>query len=138
MTRTNILNIIADRHRLTNYLEIGVQNVRNNFNKIICPNKVGVDPAVDHAHVHKVTSNEFFLHNKHIYDLIFIDGLHELDRVRMDFLNSLRFLSDRGFIVIHDTLPDNELSTLVPRQTRVWYGDIYKFVFELKIGRAHV
>lgn len=131
MTRTQILNLLADSKRLYKYLEIGVQNPRNNFNKIRCPVKYGVDPAVDNAMVYPVTSNEFFRNNKETFDLIFIDGLHELDQVRMDFYNALNCLSDRGYIVLHDTLPDAEERTLVPRQTQVWYGDVYKFVFEL-------
>lgn len=131
MTRTHILNYLADRRGFKTYLEIGVQNVRNNFRRIICPFKIGVDPAVDDINVHMVTSDEFFKNNTRQFDLIFIDGLHEYDQVKKDFENALNCLSQGGVIMFHDTLPEEEKTTLVPRQTKVWHGDVYKYILEL-------
>lgn len=131
MTRTHILNYLADNKRYKTYLEIGVQNVRNNFKRIICDYKVGVDPAVDDINVHAVPSDIFFEHNTRKFDLIFIDGLHEYDQVKRDFENALKCLSPNGIIMLHDTLPDNERATLVPRQTKIWYGDVYRLVLDL-------
>lgn len=131
MTRTHILNYIADRRGMRSYLEIGVQNVRNNFKRIICPYKLGVDPAVDDINVHAVTSDVFFANNTRMFDLIFIDGLHEYDQVKKDFENSLKFLNPGGVIMFHDTLPDQEVMTLVPRQTKQWYGDVYRYILEM-------
>lgn len=121
-----------------------MQNPANNFDKIKCGGlKHGVDPALDSemntivgfAGDKGFTSDEFFsaMPEMHpIYDLIFIDGLHHADQVKRDFENSLRCLSDKGFIVIHDVLPENEQGTLVPRQTKQWWGDVYKWAMTLR------
>lgn len=71
------------------------------------------------------------------FDLIFIDGLHTAEQVQKDFENSLKILSHRGFIVLHDCNPLKEEHTIVPRPTPTghWHGDVYKFASEL--GRVH-
>ena len=43
---TQLLNVLIKKHNLKSYLEIGVQNPANNFDKIECDSKVGVDPEV--------------------------------------------------------------------------------------------
>ena len=130
---TQLLNWLIERNSLTSYLEIGVQYPKNNFNKINCEFKVGVDPDVkDCDSVYEGTSDEYFAgYPDRSYDLIFIDGLHTADQVKRDFENSLRCLNDNGFIVIHDTCPANEEGTFVPRETRRWWGDVYKFAMSL-------
>lgn len=134
-THTQLLNALIEKYNLKSYLEIGVQNTANNFDKIKLPvgMKVGVDPDVkDCDSVYEGTSDEYFNgYPDRVYDLIFIDGLHHADQVKRDFENSLRCLSDNGFIVIHDVLPDNEEGTKVPRETKVWWGDVYKFAMTL-------
>lgn len=137
MTRTHILNYLADRRGLRRYLEVGVQNTRNNFRRIICPIKIGVDPAVDDVNIWQMTSDEFFANNKDQFDLIFIDGLHEYDQVRKDLINALSVLSSNGLIMLHDTLPQDEITTLVPRQTKIWHGDVYRLVLDMA-GMADV
>ncbi len=131
---TQLLQALIDKYGLKSYLEIGVQNPANNFDKIVCKIKQGVDPEVkDTPHIFKLSSDFFFklqldnLSERIKFDLIFIDGLHHADQCKRDFENSLRCLSDNGFIVIHDVLPENEEGTLVPRQTKMWWGDVYKW-----------
>lgn len=135
---TELLNALIAKYNLKSYLEIGVQNPANNFDKIKCERKVGVDPAFNQPDViYPITSDEFFssycLDTKigTGFDLIFIDGLHHADQVKRDFENSLRCLSDNGFIVIHDVLPENEEGAKVPRNTKQWWGDVYKFAMTL-------
>lgn len=134
---TQLLNALIQKHNLKSYLEIGVQHPPNNFDLIRCDYKSGVDPAIkDNPYISTKTSDEYFEWNKirgFKWDLIFIDGLHHADQVKRDFENSLRCLSDNGFIVIHDCLPENEEGTLVPRQTKIWWGDVYKFIFNLNM-----
>ena len=109
-----------------------MQNPVNNFDRIRCEYKTGVDPEVTAPFVHNATSDEYFDSAfTEEFDLIFIDGLHHADQVKRDFENSLRCLSDKGFIVIHDVLPENEQGTLVPRQTKQWWGDVYKWAMTL-------
>lgn len=136
-THTQLLNALAAKYTLNNYLEIGVQSKQQNFNKIICQNKTGVDPAVLDKGVLRMTSDDYFdaistNNPPPMFDLVFIDGLHHADQVKRDFENSLRFLSDTGFIVIHDVLPENEEGTRVPRETKQWWGDVYKWAMTIK------
>lgn len=155
---TQLLNALIEKHGLTTYLELGVQNPANNFWKITGKSlqfKEGVDPdpkipehtgdvisrklsveefdAACLTAIYTMTSDEYFAKfTKDTFDLIFIDGLHHADQVKRDFENSLRCLSDNGFILIHDVLPENEAGTIVPRQTKVWWGDVYKWAMTVR------
>lgn len=153
---TNLLNALIEKYSLNSYLELGINNPANNFDLISIngvgayPKKVAVDPAYTGwpfltGHFQNMTSDEFF--KMHIvdsttkcgecyeftekFDLIFIDGLHTAYQVKRDFENSLNCLSDNGFILIHDVLPENEAGTKVPRETRIWWGDVYKFAMTI-------
>lgn len=42
------------------------------------------------------------------FDVIFIDGLHLADQVDRDIINSLNYIKDDGFIVLHDCNPPTE------------------------------
>lgn len=145
-TRTGLLNFLAERYSLQRYLEIGVQNPAQNFNKIKCPYKVSVDPDPAAGATFCMTSDEFF----HRYwtdqqwleenelpgwspDLVFIDGLHTAEQVKQDFKNALRVLSPWGIIILHDCNPLKEEHTIVPRPTPTghWNGDVYRFAASL-------
>lgn len=128
---TQLLNALIERHNLKSYLEIGVQNTANNFDKIKAVSKIGVDPGCIDTKIHQITSDKFFELGHPCFDLIFIDGLHTADQVKRDFENSLQCLNDNGFIVIHDVLPENEAGTKVPRETKQWWGDVYKWAMSL-------
>ena len=43
---TQLLNALIEKYNLKSYLEIGVQNPTNNFDKVNCKEKWGVDPDV--------------------------------------------------------------------------------------------
>jgi hypothetical protein len=150
-TRTDLLNHLAEKYNLQHYLEIGVQNPDQNFNKIKIRAKQSVDPNPDAMAIWCETSDEFFEHWKPVitldvtckdsggkkeymrrdqrFDLIFIDGLHTAEQVKKDFENALKILSPNGFIVLHDTSPETYERTIVPRPTPSgpWNGDVYKF-----------
>ncbi len=139
---TQLLNWLIDKYKFKSYLEIGVQSVKQNFDKVKAPFKLGVDPEVTAKGVLRLSSDEFFCYVKGFqpiqgeavktYDLIFIDGLHHADQVQRDFENSLKCLNEGGRIVIHDTLPEHEETTHVPRDSKQWHGDVYKFAMELQ------
>lgn len=149
--RTDLLNHLATKHNLTRYLEIGVQNPTQNFDKIICEHKVSVDPDSNAHATFCMTSDEFFENNNYglidvtikdsrhqefidqRFDLIFIDGLHTAEQVKKDFENSLKVLSPNGFIVLHDCNPQEEEHTIVPRPTQTgnWHGNVFQFAWRL-------
>lgn len=138
-TRTDLLNFLIEKHGLKSYLEIGLQDAAQNFDKIKCDYKVSVDPDPK-AKARFCCTSDFYFEGRKQYnnnvskiDLIFIDGLHTAGQVRKDFENALKILSPKGFIVLHDCNPLKEEHTIVPRQnpTGHWHGDVYKFAAAL-------
>ena len=68
-----------------------------------------------------------------VFDVIFIDGLHEHSQVRKDALNSLDCIDENGWIAFHDFLPANYLEQHLPRLGNgwPWTGDCWKLAYEL-------
>ncbi len=137
---TQLINALIEKYSLKSYLELGVNVPAYNFSQIKCESKVGVDPCLSttynvNSFLVGCTSDYFFETQKDRYfdkvDLVFIDGDHAAEQVEKDFENSLKCLSEKGFIVIHDVLPENEQGTLIPRQTRKWWGTVYKFAMNI-------
>lgn len=155
MKRTDIINHLAKKINAKTYLEIGVRDHTQNFDKITIQYKVGVDPCVegfDREPTYKLTSDDFFAQNTETFDIIFIDGLHEALQVERDILNSLDFLNEGGFIVCHDMNPiiyERQLSRHNPKyhewffrekekgnhECSLWNGDCWKAFVKLKIYR---
>lgn len=119
--RTDIINFLLGSigKQQTNYLEIGVRNPANNFDKIKSSTKYSVDPGVEFKENpvdFKLTSDEFFdqvragkiLTPQIRFDVIFVDGLHTADQTDRDIQNSLDFITDNGFIILHDCNPPTE------------------------------
>jgi hypothetical protein len=118
--RSDIINfLLSSRPGDTQYLEIGVRDPADNFNKVVADVKYSVDPGLEYRENpvdFKVTSDEFFslLSSNEIlssdirFDLIFIDGLHLAEQVNRDITNALKYIKDDGFIVLHDCNPPTE------------------------------
>ena len=68
-------------------------DVNKRFEKYILENKIQLC---------RKTSDEFFLENKSIFDLIYIDGNHLFEFVKKDIENSLKFINNDGLIVLDD------------------------------------
>ncbi len=51
---------------------------------------------------YKITSNEFFKKNHLNFDLIYLDGDHSSDQVKIDLINSWNALKSGGFLVLDD------------------------------------
>ena len=49
-----------------------------------------------------MNSNEFFLSNSKKYDLIFVDGDHSSDQVKIDIENSWKVLNKGGYLILDD------------------------------------
>jgi hypothetical protein len=126
---TDILNAVAKRFQYQDYLEIGICNPDDCFNTIICPNKTGVDPAVRGNNIHSQTSDDYFAEYHEKFDLIFVDGLHEDNRVFRDITNSLERLNPGGMILAHDCLPESDNDLL---------GSCYKAIMRLRMTRDDI
>lgn len=135
--RYDIINRYISEHNLSSYLEIGFFDGFC-FDRINCQNKIAVDPnpLVKRDNVIVKTSDSYFeeLNDNTKFDFIFIDGLHHSDQVDNDITNSLRHLSEHGFIMLHDTNPLTELAQVVPRKTKVWNGDVWKSVVKFRVN----
>ncbi|MEO8770336.1 MAG: class I SAM-dependent methyltransferase [Ferruginibacter sp.] len=118
--RYDVINFLSGKINAQNYLEIGVRNPDDNFNLINIKNKYAVDPGFEFESNpvdFKLTSDDFFLQlsenklsivNDIKFDIIFIDGLHLAYQVEKDIFNSIQFLSENGFVVLHDCSPPTE------------------------------
>jgi hypothetical protein len=72
------------------------------------------------------------------FDIIFIDGDHSARQVEKDIVNSMSVLNNGGFIVLHDCNPKEEWQQLVPRQHKVWYGDVWRAFVGFRIHYPQV
>lgn len=110
------------------YLEIGCYN-NTLFDSVASLKKTGVDPSK--GGTHRMTSDDFFSINKEIFDVIFIDGLHEYFQVYNDAINALKAIKVGGYIAFHDFLPGNWKEEHVPRISSHWNGDCWKLASQL-------
>jgi hypothetical protein len=118
--RYDIINFLLQQfNRESTYLEIGVRNPSDNFEKIKSTYKYSVDPGLEFKENpvdFRMTSDDFFYNLKNneiltqniLFDVIFIDGLHLAEQVDRDIMNSLQFIKEDGFIVLHDCNPPTE------------------------------
>ena len=140
-SRFSIINKFSTKY--TDYLEIGVEYGQT-FQSVNIKNKTGVDPdpKTDDNRIVKKTSDEFFIDNKKMFDVIFIDGMHQAEYVLRDFNNSVKCLNNGGLIFIDDVLPINEREqNKIPikhayengilKYREPWTGDVWKFIYYL-------
>lgn len=129
MKRWELIQYIIDKKGFKSYLEIGVRK-NETIGKIVCEHKDGVDPNGQGNY--KMKSDKFFLQNKNVYDIIFIDGLHIDEQVTRDIKNSLDCLSKGGIIVMHDCNPKTVLHQQVPRVQKAWNGTVWRAYVRLR------
>jgi hypothetical protein len=157
----SFLNQIIAEKEYKSYLEIGVDHPDNNFNRIKCERKVGVDPYNDDTGCHawdkankealiakidpkatfyRLTSDEFFnlIPENKKFDLIYIDGLHLEEQVDKDIKNALRFVSPNGMIILDDVPPANEYEEKTPPDPgQPWCGTVWRSFAKLRMGYYH-
>ena len=142
MKRYDIINTMIKKYNYVNYLEIGVRDPSQCFDKIIAEHKDGVDPEPLGNNVnYPITSDQFFelIKDEDIkYDIIFIDGLHLMEQVDKDIENSLKHLTDNGVIVMHDCNPPTEFyqreNYEVDGQFPPWNGTVWKSFAKLRLN----
>jgi hypothetical protein len=132
--RWDVINYLIDQNKYKNYLEIGVQDYYSNCDKIKAEYKFAVDPAPRNKCDFVGTSDEYFksIDDDIMFDIIFIDGLHQSDQVLKDIENSLHHLSEGGTVVVHDCLPTAEYQQFREDTGREWTGDVWKAIAKLK------
>lgn len=130
---SEVINYIIEKKGYKSYLEIGIHNRAGNFDKVKCKFKIGVDPDPRCMANFQGTSDEFFYAYGMNFDIIFIDGLHTWQQVQKDLLNAIQFTHTDCTILLHDTAPQSEKFTHVPRDVKGrWNGDCYKMLPMLK------
>jgi hypothetical protein len=125
------------------YLEIGVE-YGYTFNNIVSQYKIGIDPdpKLSNFFVKKMTSDDFFDKNTEIFDIIFIDGMHQVRFVMNDINNSIKSLTVNGKIFVDDILPltyEEQLSVPVNgyyendvlKYSTSWTGDVWKVIYHI-------
>ena len=125
--RNDLINYLINLYDYKSYLEIGVAE-GGNFVQIDCEKKIGVDPYDAYPEItFMMPSDEFFNNNTDMFDIIFIDGLHQKTQVIKDIENSLKFLNPKGTIVMHDCLPYSEASQMEePWSAPIWLGNVWE------------
>ena len=152
MYRYDIINKIIEENNFKNYLEIGVCNPQDCFDKIICESKDGIDPGVEFTPnpvKYRMTSDEFFhllesnnldKHPDFNWDVIFIDGLHISNQVMKDIINSLNHLSWNGYILLHDCNPPTihmaREDYKVNGEYQPWNGTVWKALYWIRSHRG--
>lgn len=133
MMRWDVINLLIQRYGFQSYLEIGSGDGLC-FDQIQCPKKVGVDP--NHKSTFRVTSNRFFHYAIwDRFDLVFIDGDHTSTQVQRDLMGALECLNLGGIVVVHDTLPTEEIHQVVPQAPGIiaWTGDAWRAVATMRM-----
>lgn len=153
--RHELINKLIEENGFKKYLEIGIDNPDNCFNKVVCEKKIGVDPYSDTLETHiwtlknrddlkekigeewyEMTSDEFFKKKRNKFDIIFIDGLHMEEQIDRDIENSLSRLNKGGMILLHDMLPrTKEVQTYDPQPGVPWMGNGYRSFWKLRMER---
>ena len=131
--RFDIANLLISKFNYTTYLEIGCYK-KKCFDEIVIQEKICIDPVCKYNANFRPnlvpafvgTSDEFFEKNKKTFDIIFIDGLHLHEQVKIDIENSLLCLNKNGSILVHDINPLKEIYQYRERCQHTWNGDVWK------------
>jgi len=135
------------------YLEIGVAD-GTTLEAVRAGDKEGVDPwpvfntrrLPTGVTFHRTFSDRFFEESARQFDAVLLDGLHEFGQTYRDLCNALGHLSSRGFVILDDTVPADDVSALpnqedaiqLARQRgltfpRPWMGDVFRVVHAISI-----
>jgi len=137
--RYEVINFVSSSDN--NYLQIGIDDIET-FENTHFINKKGIHElnCYDNKHIIVSNSNDYFKNYSHLYDIIFIDGLHHCQQIITDFNNSINNLNKNGTIILDDIIPfhhdeqmkmpisytytNNSLISNVP-----WTGEVWKVAY---------
>jgi glycosyltransferase involved in cell wall biosynthesis len=128
------------------YLEIGIARGLSLSYARPPTRVIGVDPEPTvnaplkaETHIFCETSDVFFaerrlaqLLNNRPLGLAFIDGLHVFQQSLKDFMHVEAVCGPRSVVLIHDTVPLDEVTQRPDRQKQFYTGDVWKTVLCLK------
>ena len=128
------------------YLEIGIARGLSLSFARPPTRAIGVDPKpminvpfVAETHIFCETSDDFFAKGRlasllagRPLSLALIDGEHVFAQSLKDFMHVETFCGERSTVLIHDTVPLNEVTQRPGRQRRFYTGDVWKTVVCLK------
>ncbi len=137
--------VLARIHRILeprSYVEIGVASGATLALARPPTLTIGIDPQPTirrrlpvPARVYQLSSDTFFeqvdlgvLLSGEMLDLGFIDGLHTFEQTLRDFVNIEAFMGPHSVLVLHDCLPLDERTSVVPRRTSFWSGDSWRLI----------
>ena len=107
---------------------------------------IGIDPqprynggSVENLILVQNTSDQFFEEGKAEgllagsgFDLAFIDGSHAFAQGLRDFIHLEQYAAPDAMIVLHDTLPLDEVTSGPNRMTTFYSGDVWKLLWTLR------
>ena len=134
----SLLKKIHSRLKPQKYIEIGIYHGES----LVLANKktecIGVDPNPKirtnlnkNTKIFKMTSDDYFAQYSDSIrpvDLAFIDGMHLFEFVLRDFINLEKVCTPSSIIMMHDTMPKDELTSTRVMSANFWTGDVYKII----------
>ena len=156
-----IILAIIEKMKAKSYLEIGVLKGDCFFTQKV-KHKIAVDLEFKISRLkiivyslknkfYEMPSDEFFIRKakiltKYGLDIAFIDGLHTYEQSLKDVLNSLKYLNNNGYIILHDCYPQNKLQANLTKSEKHfknlnspksgWSGDVWKTIAHLRSTRT--
>jgi len=127
--RSTVITYLRERYNFKSYLEIGCGNnaTFERLAPLFSDGAVGVDPYS--GGTVRLTSDAFFATNTQMFDIIFVDGLHDAVQVLKDVDNALKVLTPGGVILIHDCHPHIESYQLHMNDPNLnmnlWTGNVW-------------
>ena len=165
MDRITLIQNLINKKRYRRYLEIGTYKGVS-FLPIRCRKKIAVDPFFKVRRKEKLKwlfknpfnfRNSYFRMKSDVFfkeqklflekrrpDIVLVDGLHTFEASLNDVLNSLRHLSEKGVIIMHDCYPPHKAAATpgtssadakkagVEGWTGQWCGDVWKTIIYLR------
>ena len=163
MDRLEVIQLLMQKHKLNNYLEIGVFNghiffrIKSSFKVAVDPEfrfdalrKIGKlfsNPYNIYNHYYPKTSDDFFLNDapalfkRKKIEISLIDGMHEYDFALRDIENTVKYLDDDGVIVVHDcnALTEEAACSFEAWKNRgftgFWNGDVWRAILHIRCFR---